>query len=226
MGNTCKKAKTSTIFYAHKLIIQHGAPDLYELIISSEKSSPAPLTGVKPDIFKHMLYYVYGGKIAQGDLKTNAKELISIADKCGVVNLKLEAEAAYATSIALTVDNILDNLLYADSKNCAFLKEVCIDYLVENGKDILGKVSFKNAPGTMMTDLLTAVTRGKGSDGSLDYDTMRVSTLRKKLHEKGLDIDGSRETMISLLKSPLPEDTSGDNDTVMAIYGQAEGENS
>mmetsp|Transcript_21739 Transcript_21739/g.34149 ORF Transcript_21739/g.34149 Transcript_21739/m.34149 type:complete len:80 (+) Transcript_21739:2-241(+) len=76
-----------------------------------------------------------------------------------------------------------------------------MDFIVENGRDIIGKVSFEDVPGSMMTDLLTAVTRGKKKDdGPRDYDTMRVSTLRKKLHEKGLDIDGSREMMIGRLK--------------------------
>mmetsp|Transcript_8077 Transcript_8077/g.18230 ORF Transcript_8077/g.18230 Transcript_8077/m.18230 type:complete len:88 (+) Transcript_8077:1187-1450(+) len=32
---------------------------------------------------------------------------------------------------------------------------------------------------------------------------MRVSTLRKKLHEKGLDVDGSRKAMIALLRRKL-----------------------
>jgi hypothetical protein len=34
-----------------------------------------------------------------------------------------------------------------------------------------------------------------------DLNTMRVSELRRKLHEKGLDVDGSREAMIEALKS-------------------------
>ena len=40
-----------------------------------------------------------------------------------------------------------------------------------------------------------------GGDGdSKDYNKMRVGTLRKMLDEKGLDVDGSREAMIALLK--------------------------
>jgi hypothetical protein len=97
---------------------------------------------------------------------------------------------------------MVDNLLYADSKNCALLKEVVIEFVVENGKDILGKVSFENIPSTMMSDLLTAMTWEKKKFGSIDdnYEIMTVSALRKKLHEKGLDIGGSREAMIDLLK--------------------------
>jgi len=77
---------------------------------------------------------------------------------------------------------------------------------VENANDIKGKVSTENVPGSMMMDLITAIARGKrkhdsdDSDDDCEYDAMRVSALRKKLHERGLDIDGSREAMIARLE--------------------------
>ncbi|KAL7547307.1 hypothetical protein ACHAWF_010627 [Thalassiosira exigua] len=156
----------------------------------------------EPCIFRHLLYYIYGGIIPEDELKTNAKEIIDAADKYGVVNLKLKAEACYAQTITLTADNVIDNLLYSDEKNCALLKEAVMDFMAAHGDDILGKVSFDRVPGSMMADLLTATTRAMKSDGisSADYNTMRVSTLRRKLHAEGLDVDGSREAMISLLK--------------------------
>ena len=103
---------------------------------------------------------------------------------------------------------MIDNLLYADSKNCALLKEAVMDYIVENGNDILGKVSFSNVPGDMMTDLLTAVTRKNNIASNVEstgdqFTTMRVSELRALLDEKGLDVDGSREAMIATLKENL-----------------------
>ncbi len=103
------------------------------------------------------------------------------------------------------MDNMMDNLLYADAKNLALLKEAVMDYIVANKGDIMGKVSFSNVPGDMMTDLLTAMARGEQSDAgeddeSIKYNKMRVGTLRKMLDEKGLDVDGSRESMIALLK--------------------------
>jgi len=133
----------------------------------------------------------------------NAKEIINACDKYGVVHLKLEAEAAYVNSTEITLDNMMDNLLYADSKNLALLKEAVMDYIVANKDDVMGKVSFSNLPSYMMTDLLAAVSRGEQNDANGDktnYNKMRVGTLRKMLDEKGLDVDGSRESMIALLK--------------------------
>ena len=151
-----------------------------------------------------MIYYAYGGKVPEDELENNAKDIINACDKYGVVHLKLEAEASYVKKTEITMDNMMDNLLYADSKNLALLKEAVMDYIVANRSNIIGKVSFNDFPGHLVTDLLTAVESGDGEqsrDGvSTDYNKMRVGTLRKLLDEKGLDVDGSRESMIALLK--------------------------
>lgn len=73
--------------------------------------------------------------------------------------LKPEAERQYAKATKFTLDNVLGNLLYADFKNCALLKEAVMDFIVENGEDIVGKVSFDDVPGSIVTDLLTAMNR-------------------------------------------------------------------
>ncbi|KAL7524889.1 hypothetical protein ACHAXR_000758, partial [Thalassiosira sp. AJA248-18] len=173
-----KRAKTSPIFFhAHNFILQDSSSTLADLCKSTKKLSPIQITDVKPDIFRHMLYYIYGGQVPEEDLEENAKDIIDATDKYGVVNLKLEAEACYARTITLTIDNMIDNLLYADSKNCALLKEVVMDFIVENGEDIIGNASFESVPGSMMMDLVTAMTRGKQNDNDSsdanNYKTMR-----------------------------------------------------
>ena len=119
-------------------------------------------------------------------------------------------------STALTNDNIIDNLLYADSKNLALLKESVMDYIVANKDDIIGKVSFSNVPSDMITDILAAVARGEQNDNdindSINYNKMRVCTLRKMLHDKRLDVDGSREAMIALLKENSKDSGSAQDD--------------
>ena len=201
--HTNKKTKTATTLYAHRFILQDISTMLAELCKSDEGGviTTVSITDVKPKIFKHMIYYTYGGKLSDEDLKNNAKDIINACDKYGVVHLKLEAEACYVKSNEITIDNMMDNLLFADSKNLALLKEAVMDYIVANKRDILGKVSFDNVPGGVISDVLAAMARGEETeDDSTDYNTMRVGTLRKMLDEKGLDVDGSRETMIALLK--------------------------
>jgi len=197
---------TGTTFHAHRLILQDGAPQLAGLCKPSGRGDPPRITlvHVEPRVFRHMLYYVYGGKLAEEDLDANAKQLIDAADKYGIVNLKLQAEAFYVKSTKLAIDNILDNLLYSYSKNCALLKEAVMDFIIENGDTVMEKVSFNDCPGSAVTDILAAVSRGKekgdDSSNSGNYNSMRVATLRRMLDEKGLDVDGSRETMVALLK--------------------------
>ena len=107
----------------------------------------------------------------------------------------------------IDMDNIMmDNLLYAESKNLPLLKEAVMDFIVENGDEVeAAKISFNDVPGGVVMDLLNAVNRGKqkdegGNDGS-NLSRMRVDDLRKKLREKCLPVDGSREAMVALLAS-------------------------
>ena len=115
--NTRKRAKTTTTFHAHRLILQDGASTLAEMCKPSDRGGAATsvsITDVKPDIFRHMLYYMYGGKLSGEELEDNAKDIIDACDKYGIVHLKLEAEACYVKSTTIDIDNMIDNLLYGD----------------------------------------------------------------------------------------------------------------
>jgi len=209
-GNSKKKAKTSsTTFHAHRLILQQCAPQLAELCGPIENvSSPVSISipDVTSEIFHHILHYIYGGEVPNDDMKDNAKEIINATDKYGVFNLKLEAEACLVKSTTIDVENMMDLLLYADSKNCALLKEAVMDFAVANEIDIIKKVSFKDAPGEMIKDVLAAVARkrmnkkGDAASNEDEFFTMRITELRRKVHEKGLEVDGSREMLIASLK--------------------------
>mmetsp|Transcript_5419 Transcript_5419/g.12332 ORF Transcript_5419/g.12332 Transcript_5419/m.12332 type:complete len:394 (-) Transcript_5419:47-1228(-) len=199
-GDGAKRARRSpTTFHAHYLILRSNAPTLAEMCKPGD-TTPAQISNVNPEAFKHLLCYCYGGKISCDDLKEHAKDIIDTADRFGVTGLKLEAEAYLVKNEKFALDSIVDSLLYADSKNCALLLEKAMDFVVENRDDVLANISLDNLPSTMMMDLLTAVGSVKKGDSSDDYTYMRVDELRKQLHEKGLCFDGSRKAMIALLK--------------------------
>ena len=80
-------------------------------------------------------------------MKTHAIDIINAADKYSIVNLKLTAEVAHVESTKITIENSIDNLLYADSRNCAFLKEVVMDYLAENSLSASQQLFFTDVPG-------------------------------------------------------------------------------
>lgn len=204
----CKKAKIEPFkFPVHQLILKQCAPMLAELCSSSKPGldgiHSVQISDVKPDVLHSLLQYVYGGKVSYNS--SNIKDIIDAADRYGIVHLKLEAESEYVKSTTISLENVMDNLLYADAKNLALLKEVVMDYIVENKLAVMEEVSFKDCPGTptLMKDVLGAVARETkdGADNNDNrYSIMRISELRKELYEKGLDIDGSRETLIAALK--------------------------
>lgn len=212
-NNEEKVAKIEpTVFHAHRLILRKSPTTLAELCGSAgDQITPIQVNDVSPDIFSHLLRYIYGGKVSEEDMKTQAKEIIEAADRFGIAILKLEAEACFLEATVFTLENVVDHLLYADSKNCALLKETAVDFMLENKVEVLKKVSMQDIPGGLFTDLLAAVARGEeatsGNVASSEdkYSTMRVSALRRKCHENGLNVDGSREVLIAALKERSSE---------------------
>ena len=98
------------------MILDVNAPALADMCIPGDEAA-VPINGVEPEVFRTVLYFCYGGTIEEEELAANAEA----ADRFGIVNLKLQAEAVLTKQTEITVDNMLDNLLYADSKNLALL---------------------------------------------------------------------------------------------------------
>jgi hypothetical protein len=206
-NNAEKVAKVApAIFHAHLIIIKACSTILADICESSEDpTTPIEITDVSREVFRHLLYYIYGGKIADNDMKSHAKEIIDAADRYGVATLKLEAEACLVEGTTFSLENVKELLLYAESKNCALLKEVATDFLVNKRDEITGKISFNDAPGNLMNDFFAAFARepnrpGAAAIGENEYNTMCISELRRIAHERGLDVDGSREMLIAALK--------------------------
>ena len=86
---------------------------------------------------------------------------------------------------------MLEYLFYSYERNCELLKEKAMDFIVKNKAEVQNKVSFVNAPGYMITDVLAAVDRN---------DMTRIDSLRRRLAARKLDVDGSRETLVARLE--------------------------
>jgi hypothetical protein len=151
-------------------------------------------------------------------MKSHARDIIDAADKYGVVNLKLEAEASFVVGATFTIENVMELLLYADSKNLALLKEAAMGYMTENRDEVLEKLSFNDVPGALVRDLWAATARreaqnnGTNVDVDNQYNALFISELRKRAHEKGLNVDGSREMLIAALKTVQDHESEVDSD--------------
>ena len=196
-------------FSAHRVIVSSCSTVLADLCEShGGGSTPIQITGVSPDVVRLLLSYIYGIKISNDDMNTHAKEIIDAADRYGVTNLKLEAEAFFVQGIIITVENVMEVLLYAESKSCALLKEVAMDYIVENKTALVENIRFHDAPGSLLNDMLVALIRNEKEDGTVgdiesELALMRVSELRKRAYNKGLDVDGTRDMLIVAIKESI-----------------------
>jgi hypothetical protein len=212
-NNAEKIAKTtSVVFHAHRDILSECSTGVLADICRSSvvSSSPIEITDVSPEVFRHLLHSAYGVKVSEEDMKSETKEIIDAANRYGVVNLKLEAEAFLVRDTVFSLENVMEHLQYADSMNCALLKEAVMDFIVENSAEVINKISFNDvASPTLIRDVLAAVSRGKeklgvsgGGDGDnkSQFNSMRISELRQESHKKGLNVDGSREMLIAALK--------------------------
>jgi hypothetical protein len=59
------------------------------------------------------LQYLYGKVIPEKEWKGKSKQVLEASGKCAVSTLKLEAEAWYVKDLTLTMNNAIDELLYA-----------------------------------------------------------------------------------------------------------------
>ena len=84
--------KSSMHTDASYTILQGCAPILAEYRDGcKDDNNVVSMKDMKPGIFRHLLYYVYGGTISDDVLEENAIDLIDVADKFGVGHLKVVA---------------------------------------------------------------------------------------------------------------------------------------
>ncbi|KAL7532102.1 hypothetical protein ACHAXR_004437 [Thalassiosira sp. AJA248-18] len=196
----------SVIFHAHQLVLQFRAKGstLASLCEEYDKSTPVPIGDIDPQVFRKMLYYLYGGNIAAAEWKARSKDLIDAADRYGVKNLKIEAEAWYVKHLKITVENVVDTVAFADEKNCFLLKEAATSFILSNGQEVLSSDSFQGIPESksLMREIISLATMKRRGDGKRELEDpaeLSMNELRAELYNNGEDIDGPRNRLISQL---------------------------
>lgn len=97
--------------------------------------------GWRPPTSHGCLGAIYGRKLLDEDVKSHTKEITDAADRYGVVSQKLEAEACFLENTTFIIDNAMKHLLNAHPTNSAFLKEIVLDFLVENEAEVSDKIT-------------------------------------------------------------------------------------
>ncbi|KAL9187271.1 hypothetical protein ACHAXT_001374 [Thalassiosira profunda] len=100
--------------------------------------------------------------------------------------------------MAIRGSNLIDWLLFADAKTCPLIKEYAMALFRLRPKDFLSNGRLTESP-SLMQELLVASSDNDERLGGT-AKAMSVDELRKALHEKGLDVDGSKEMLVARLQ--------------------------
>ena len=127
------------------------------------------------------------------------REVLKVANRFGCSSLKLIAEAEIVKA-GIDAENAAELLMFADAHSCALLREAALEFCLAHPSDIRNSEGWKQLKESseLLAELVGASPTQFSDDG--EYDTMRVATLREKLDEKDLEVDGTRETLIRRLK--------------------------
>ena len=133
---------------------------------------PIPITDTAPDMFRRILYYIYGGEISIIWMYDHAEEMIDAAFQYDIGTLKIEAETWYRIKVKLTIDNVVDCYQYAVSRQLKTQMKVIQAFVVENEAAILDMIPITNNPGfhTMVVDSLTESAEATRSSASRQLD--------------------------------------------------------
>ena len=226
-------------FSAHRSILRaRGASlliDLAEETVSS-RDSPIPIDGVNQHDFDALLRYLYADEIVDCDTMEDAVAMLELADKFGIVGLKLRVEREL-TSRFIDAESVAELLLLADAKNCALLKEQTISFFAKNHTAVLkspGWALLKESASLQaeLWETFSLGDRKRPAKDDADYDEMKqpykrrcVSSLLEHLEMHELDLGGSRE----LLENRLVEhdkacESSSDSEEYTDEEGGEDGE--
>ena len=112
-----------TVIYAHKLILKLNAELLYAFVdetTDDDVDSPVKVEGTTAEIFRFVLTYIYGDDEPDPIfLVEHYEEIIDVADKYGIIGLKLKAEAAKISSLTIDATSDLTEHLLAEEELCS-----------------------------------------------------------------------------------------------------------
>jgi speckle-type POZ protein len=195
-------------FHLHRFILEKRAPVLFQMMDEHHPDQTITLEDEEEDVdaamFEIMVRYIYTSDWPVFVDAEVAKTILILADRFGCINLKLYMESVMVEKF-LHVDNAADMLLLGDSHTCAQLKEAAITMIFQNQADaVMNTEGWKRVEESraLLAELLSVLaTMTKQTAGATDDDPAEqcVAELRNQLLQLGLDVDGSRETLVKRL---------------------------
>jgi hypothetical protein len=191
-------------------------------------SNAVDVPDIDSETFEAMLEHIYTVRQPTIRDEAEAKRLLAAADRFCLTDLKLYAESVLTDQFVVS-SSAASMLLFADAHSCALLKEAAMDLcvsdphsvsqspswaMVEESERLVSELSghvhtgcrksFQNSHSHPRGDDVESGAVGKDeSQGAACFpneNDMDVFSIRERLCEHGLDLDGSRETLLKRLE--------------------------
>ena len=177
--------------------------DLSSDISCEPKSYSIVLNNVSLEVFHIVLRYAYGGCTPNDQIMLSlGKEIIAAAHRFRISELKMLAENTLVEGCVINVKNVVEYFMFAHATDCALLKEYALTYLILHVEDVLHSNQTKKlqeAP-ELMSEVLVSVAKGDNKTQHSRIRMMSVGEMRKELAHQGMDVNGSKEVLISRLE--------------------------
>eukprot|EP00977_Amphora_coffeiformis_P028740 scaffold36777_cov199-Amphora_coffeaeformis.AAC.5 len=147
-------------------------------------------------LFKLIIDFLYQEILPDDfDVPADALSILKLCDKHGFVDLKMLMESRIVQTKAAEL------AVVAQSHNCALLKEAAIKFISDDLSNVMGKDGWNDLlkwPELVNDVFYMQATRARPSYRS-GLDSLGVAALRSRAASQGLDVDGSRESLVKRL---------------------------
>jgi hypothetical protein len=192
---------------AHLAIIDANSPILakYCNITELGDKSKEVIKDLSPEVFQILLEHVYSGCLPSKESALKyGKELINAANKYELIDLKLAVENILVQERIINKVNVSDYILFADAQSCALLEEYATSFFLLHFRELLKSEHSKclRDSGELLSEIMLLM-----ADEHEVKKSTTVSELRKELGKRGLDVDGSKEALVSRLNEAKRQKT-------------------
>jgi len=169
----CKIQVDTKTFMAHRCILGQNSRVFRSMFSQTTmveaQNGTVVIDGTRPEHFRALLEFVYGGSISANDMDNYAQGIMAIADKYEITPLKKHCEIHLSSKI--TDENVGELAVVADTYFATHLKKSCMRYLATHHKEIIrcaGWKELKRNRSQLVNELLESVLDGNIEDDEED----------------------------------------------------------
>ena len=133
-------------FDAHKAILAARSPvfaAMFDHDMLEKNSNIVTIKGIKPDVFKELLTFIYTGEAPKINYLTMGFQLLAAADKYDLERLKIICEVEIIRKLKLNLDYVCRILVAADRYNARLIKTECLNMIVDKATEIMDLPQWK-----------------------------------------------------------------------------------